>query len=167
MDEYLKLANTRVWHTIEDMNDASTSHSENEVMLRVVGGLLENPRPGDAGIDLRTTSAVQVNQGSVTKVNTGIRVEIPQGYVGLICPRSGLAANEGVTVVNSPGVIDSNYRGEIIVLLTKLTGGCYTANIGDRIAQLVIVPCPGVKIQQVESLSDSNRGSDGFGSSGR
>src|SRR5438445_2342138 len=101
------------------------------------------PRPqklGDAGIDLHAYEDTRLEQGKVSRITTGIAVEIPAGCVGLVCPRSGLASAYGITVANAPGIIDCNFRGEIEVMLTKPTPGPYSIARGDRIAQLVIVP---------------------------
>ena len=125
---------------------------------------------GDAGLDLYADRWTVVRHGAVTRVSTGIAVEIPHGYVGLVHPRSGLAARYGITVVNAPGTIDAGYRGEIMVLLTKLdtldTGFYTEIEEGDRIAQLVIQKVELPEVVEVDELSDSARGVGGFGSTG-
>lgn len=124
---------------------------------------------GDAGLDLYASEIVDVCLGQVTKVPTGIAVEIPHGYVGLVHPRSGLAAKHGITVVNAPGTIDAGYRGEVVVLLSKLDHqNGYGLRIfpGERIAQLVIQRVELPEIEVVDELSDSVRGEAGFGSTG-
>lgn len=122
--------------------------------------------PTDAGLDLYAVSDDWIYPKSVTSVRTGIAVAIPTGYVGLVHPRSGLAFKHGITVVNAPGTIDSDYRGEIRVALTTLTDRSYRITAGDRIAQLVIqkieLPAP----TWVDELSDTERGIGGFGSTG-
>jgi dUTP pyrophosphatase len=125
-------------------------------------------RAGDAGYDLAADHDFVVRDGEVTSVCTNIAVEIPPGHVGFICPRSGLSARFGITVVNAPGVIDSNYRGELIVLLTRLTPGVTGFKAGDRVAQLVITPICALPSTEVDAgdLSLTNRGELGFGSSG-
>lgn len=125
---------------------------------------------GDAGLDLYASHPTYVMQGHVTKVETGIAVEIPHGYVGLVHPRSGLAAKHGITVVNAPGTIDAGYRGEVMVLLTTIDSR-YERNLfeikpGDRIAQLVIQKVELPTVVEVDELSDSARGAGGFGSTG-
>lgn len=124
---------------------------------------------GDAGLDLYADKYAAVMVGGVTRVSTGIAVEIPYGYVGLVHPRSGLAAKHGITVVNAPGTIDAGYRGEVMVLLTKLdslNGFSTGIEQGDRIAQLVIQRVELPVVEEVDELSDSVRGSGGFGSTG-
>ena len=123
--------------------------------------------PGDAGLDLHAAEPARVDPaGGRASVGTGLAVEIPPGYAGLVLPRSGLAAKRGIALVNAPGLIDSGYRGEIRVLLLNTDPGQpFDVAVGDRIAQLVIVPF--VEADPVESeLSQSERGEGGFGSSG-
>lgn len=124
-------------------------------------------RDGDAAVDLRASESCYIKAGAVRLVDTGVRVAIPSGYVGLVCPRSGMACKHEVTVINSPGVIDPNYRGSIKVGLVNHNSVGFDIRDGDRIAQLLIVPVPRVMFQQVEELDDTERGADGFGSSGR
>jgi len=125
---------------------------------------------GDAGLDLYASEHAAVKFGAVTKVQTGIAVEIPLGYVGLIHPRSGLAAKHGITVVNAPGTIDAGYRGELIVLLTTIDKQfertLHNIKTGDRIAQLVIQKVELPDVLDVEELSETVRGAGGFGSTG-
>lgn len=124
-------------------------------------------RADDAAVDLRASESCYIKAGAVRLVDTGVRVAIPGGYVGLVCPRSGMACKHEVTVINSPGVIDPNYRGSIKVGLVNHNSAGFDIREGDRIAQLLIVPVPRVMFQQVEELDDTERGADGFGSSGR
>lgn len=125
-------------------------------------------QPGDAGLDLRAAETVTIPPGSHRTVRTGIAVGIPLGHVGLVCPRSGLAADEGVTVLNAPGVIDSGYRGEVAVILANLTGLFQvTITPGDRIAQLVVLPIDMPHILESADLTPTERGTGGFGSTGR
>ena len=119
---------------------------------------------GDAGLDLYAAKNAFVTDGTVF-IPTGVALAIPDGYVGLVCPRSGLSKH-GVTVANAPGVVDSGYRGELMVRLTT-TNGIYEVLRGDRIAQLLIVPVARPTITIVNSLDDTERGTDGFGSTGR
>lgn len=116
----------------------------------------------DAGYDLYASSCHYEN--GLVCYGTGIAVEIPQGYVGLVFPRSSIA-NTHLALSNSVGVIDSGYRGEIKAKFRK--GGTRGYNVGDRIAQLIIMPYPEVTFEEVEELSDSDRGTGGYGSSGR
>lgn len=124
-------------------------------------------RADDAAVDLRASESCYIKAGAVRLVDTGVRVAIPSGYVGLVCPRSGMACKHEVTVINSPGVIDPNYRGSIKVGLVNHNSAGFDIREGDRIAQLLIVPVPRVVFQQVAELDDTERGADGFGSSGR
>lgn len=123
---------------------------------------------GDAGMDLRARIAHPINlqKGHRVTIPTGVFIEIPQNFVGLLCPRSGLAAKYGVTVTNSPGIIDHGFTGEVCVILQKTTDEPLTINYADRIAQLVITPCVTAQLVVVESLGATARGTDGFGSSG-
>lgn len=121
----------------------------------------------DAGLDLASTREVTIAPGGRATVPTGVAIALPPGTVGLVCPRSGLAAKQGVTVLNGPGVVDAGYRGEIRVVLhnTDPERPCEIAT-GDRIAQLVIVPMLPLEPQVVESLDSSDRADRGFGSTG-
>lgn len=122
--------------------------------------------PGDAGFDLPAREAFKLEPGERAAIATGVAVAIPDGYAGLVVPRSGLAARHGISVVNGPGLIDAGYRGEIHVVLINLGTGSFHAERGDRIAQLVVVPVASAAFTEVEELPDSARGSGGFGSSG-
>jgi dUTP pyrophosphatase len=126
-------------------------------------------RPGDAGADLvACEGAVLKAGGGRAMVPTGVAVAIPEGYAGLVLPRSGLAARHGVTVVNAPGLIDAGYRGELnVVLLNTDPDSDYQVHRGDRIAQLVIVAVDQVRFQVVDQLPASERDTGGFGHSGR
>ena len=122
---------------------------------------------GDAGLDLYALEAVVLAPGERASVPTGIAVEIPPGQAGLVLPRSGLAARHGISVVNAPGLIDSGYRGEVRVLLLNTDREQpFELAAGDRIAQLVLVRVELAVPVEVESLTDSERGVGGFGSSG-
>jgi dUTP pyrophosphatase len=122
--------------------------------------------PGDAGLDLAACESATLEPGQRATVATGIAVEIPDGYAGFVQPRSGLAVRHGITVVNSPGLIDSGYRGEIrVVLLNTDPRNAFTVEPGMRIAQLVIAPVASVRLVEVEELAVSERGGQGFGSS--
>ena len=121
---------------------------------------------GDAGLDLSTCEPLELAPGERALAKTGLAVAIPDGYAGFVQPRSGLAARDGVAVVNSPGLIDSGYRGEIqVVLLNTDRERTFSAGAGDRIAQLVVLAVPPVALREVEALPESERGVRGFGSS--
>jgi dUTP pyrophosphatase len=123
--------------------------------------------PGDAGLDLVACERHELAPGERALVGTGIAVAIPDGHAGLVTPRSGLAAKNGITIVNTPGLVDSGYRGELRVILHN-TDRRETVVIepGMRIAQLVVVAVPGAALREVDELPESDRGSSGFGSSG-
>jgi dUTP pyrophosphatase len=100
-------------------------------------------------------------------VATGLAIALPEGYAGFVLPRSGLAAKHGISIVNAPGLIDSNYRGELkVILLNNDSNDSFAIEIGDRIAQLIVMPIPTINFEQVEELTESQRGESGFGSSG-
>jgi dUTP pyrophosphatase len=121
---------------------------------------------GDAGVDLATCEPVSLAPGERALVPTGIAVAIPEGYAGFVQPRSGLAARHGLAVVNSPGLIDSGYRGEIqVVLLNTDREQTFSAEAGERIAQLVVLPVPELTVREVDALRETERGVRGFGSS--
>jgi dUTP pyrophosphatase len=123
---------------------------------------------GDAGLDLYACEAAHIGPGERWSIGTGIAVEIPGGHAGLVLPRSGLAKKHGITLVNSPGLIDSGYRGEIRVLLLNTDPAeTFRVAAGDRIAQLVIVPIALPSLVEAPALAESIRGEGGFGSSGR
>ncbi|HET8565212.1 MAG TPA: dUTP diphosphatase [Solirubrobacterales bacterium] len=123
---------------------------------------------GDAGLDLYSCEAAHVGPGERWSVGTGVGVEIPEGHAGLVLPRSGLARDHGIALVNAPGLIDSGYRGELRVLLLN-TDPAETFRIepGDRIAQLLLTPIVTSEPVEAAALSESSRGEGGFGSSGR
>ena len=121
---------------------------------------------GDAAVDLHSRIAVTLEPGERDAVPTGIAVAIPPDFAGLVLPRSGHAKRHGIGVVNSPGLIDSGYRGEISVLLINHGDETVSFDRGDRIAQLAIVPAPEVQWVEVATLDETSRGDGGFGSSG-
>jgi dUTP diphosphatase len=128
--------------------------------------LPERAYSGDAGLDLATCERVELAPGERATVPTGLAVAIPEGYAGFVQPRSGLAARQGISVVNSPGLIDSGYRGEIrVVLLNTDAEHTFVAEPGDRIAQLVVLPIPELELVEVDELPETERGVRGFGSS--
>ena len=130
---------------------------------------LPTPRhahPGDGGVDLFARQATSIEPGAWAKIPTGIAVAIPEGYAGLVVPRSGLAARQGVGVVNGPGLIDAGYRGEVAVLLINHGTEPVSVERADRIAQLVVVPVVDQELVEVDQLPPSGRGNGGFGSTG-
>ena len=123
--------------------------------------------PGDAGADLIATEAVTLEPGARATVGTGVAIALPDGYAAFVMPRSGLAAKHGITIVNAPGTVDAGYRGEIrVTLLNTDTSVAYSVAVGDRIAQLVIMPVSRARFIPVETLPGSHRGESGFGSTG-
>lgn len=124
---------------------------------------------GAAGMDLACSSVepIVLAPGQRAAVPTGLAMELPEGFEGQVRPRSGLAIKAGVTVVNAPGTIDCDYRGEIQVLLVNLSDTPHTIALGDRVAQLVIAPVVQAIVQEVGSLSETVRGEGGFGHTGR
>jgi len=121
---------------------------------------------GDAGLDLAACERVELAPGERALVGTGLAVAIPDGYAGFVQPRSGLASKHGITLPNSPGLIDSGYRGELkVILLNTDARETFVVEPGMRIAQLVVMPVPGVDPVEVEELPESERGVRGFGSS--
>lgn len=123
---------------------------------------------GDAGLDLYACEPAHLGPGERWGVGTGVAVEIPEGHAGLVLPRSGLARDHGIALVNSPGLIDAGYRGEVRVLLLNTDpADTFRVEPGDRIAQLVIVPVALAEPVEVAALAESARGEGGFGSSGR
>ena len=122
---------------------------------------------GDAGLDLAACERAELEPGERAVVGTGVAVAIPDGYAGLVLPRSGLAARHGLTIVNAPGLIDSGYRGELkVILLNTDAREPFVVEPGMRIAQLVLVEAASVRLVEVEELPESERGAAGFGSSG-
>jgi dUTP pyrophosphatase len=126
----------------------------------------ERAYAGDAGLDLTACERVELAPGGRATVGTGLAVAIPEGYAGFIQPRSGLAAKNGITIVNTPGLVDSGYRGELkVILLNTDSRDTFVVEPGMRIAQLVVMLVPGVDPVEVEELPESERGVRGFGSS--
>ena len=121
---------------------------------------------GSAGMDLRSIEVAELKPGERKLVRTGIRIEIPEGYEGQVRPRSGLALRHGISMVNTPGTIDSDYRGEIAVILINLGQDVVELEKGERIAHLVICPVSRAEIEVASSLESTQRGEGGFGSTG-
>ena len=130
--------------------------------------LPEYQTPGSSGIDLRAAveEPIIIENGERVMIPTGLKMEIPAGYEGQVRTRSGLAATRGLVVLNSPGTIDADYRGEVKVILMNLGSEPLTINRGDRVAQLVIAPVTRVVITEVEDVNETIRGPGGFGSTG-
>lgn len=122
-----------------------------------------------AGMDLRADLQEALTLGSLERalVPTGLHIELPAGYEAQVRPRSGLAARHGISIVNAPGTIDADYRGEIKVILVNLSNEPFTVNPGERIAQIVVARHEQVEWEPVEALEESGRGSGGFGSTGK
>lgn len=137
-------------------------------------------KPGDAGLDLTTRDTVEIAPGGTVLVHTGVAAAIPEGYYGAIVPRSGMASKRGVTLANTPSTIDSGYRGEILLPLHNIApshifvngtclpnfDGFVTVERGERVAQLIILPYASCECVAIDELSDTARGTSGFGSSG-
>lgn len=139
-------------------------------MLKVVkndGTIPAYQTEDSAGMDLHSTESKNIMPMERALISTGLKMEIPRGYEGQVRPRSGLAWKHGITVLNSPGTIDSDYRGELKVMLINLSLEPYKIEVGERVAQLVIAPYEKVAIEDVAALSDTVRGGGGFGSTGK
>ena len=123
--------------------------------------------PGDAGADLVSAEALRLAPGQRALVGTGVSIALPDGYVAFVVPRSGLATKHGITIVNSPGTVDAGYRGEIkVTLLNTDASAPYDIAVGDRIAQLIVMPVSRANFIPVKTLPESVRGEGGFGSTG-
>ena len=122
---------------------------------------------GDAGLDLSACEEITIGVGERAAVGTGIAVEIPEGHAGLVVPRSGLALRHGISMVNSPGVIDAGYRGEVrLLLLNTDNASAFTVEPGMRVAQLLVVPLADIELIETDEATATDRGVGGFGSSG-
>ncbi len=130
--------------------------------------LPDRASPGSAGLDLRAAidQPLTIPPGGRELVPTGLVLELPRGWEGQVRPRSGLAVRFGIGLLNSPGTVDSDYRGEVRVLLVNLGTEPFTCERGDRIAQLVLAPVAFAVLEEVESVDDTDRGEGGFGSTG-
>ena len=153
----------------ESPPDCPTTMTATHVSFKRLDKELPSPQPahdGDAAFDLRARQAVELGPGERASVPTGVAVAIPAGFAGLVLPRSGHAARHGIGLVNSPGLIDSGYRGEVSVLLVNHGDQPVRFERGDRIAQLMIVEVPAAVWSEVDELSETARGEGGFGSTG-
>jgi dUTP pyrophosphatase len=122
--------------------------------------------PGDAGLDLTAVESAELAPGKGATVGTGLAIALPDGYAGLVLPRSGLASQHRIGVLNAPGLIDSGYRGEVRVILHNHGSQTFRVDPGMRIAQLVVVAVENVRLVEVDDLPASERGEGGYGSSG-
>jgi len=141
----------------------------NPVLNVVVGEGGELPSyasPGAAGLDLKSSEDVELAPLERKLVKTGLWIAVPEGYEAQVRPRSGLALRHGITLVNSPGTIDSDYRGEVGLIVINLGKDVVKLSKGDRVAQLVVTPVARVEVRSVDSLDDTERGAGGFGSTG-
>jgi len=137
------------------------------ILINSTNGVPVYAHPGDAGCDLRSSHAATIEPGERLTVSTGISIAIPAGYVGLVHSRSGLAANHGVVVLNSPGTVDAGYRGEIrVTLLNTDKSKAFEVQPGDRIAQLLVQRVERARFIEVDILPETERGQQGFGSTG-
>jgi dUTP pyrophosphatase len=136
--------------------------------LRPEASLPDRAYAGDAGLDLAACERIELGPGERALVPTGLAVAIPEGFAGFVQPRSGLAIDHGIAIVNSPGLVDSGYRGELrVVLLNTDRHERFVLEPGERIAQLVVLAVPEVDLVEVDELPESERGVRGFGSSRR
>lgn len=138
-----------------------------QILIQSSNGVPVYAHPGDAGCDLRSAEEAVIEPGERLTVGTGLRMAIPDGYVGLVHSRSGLAAKHGVMVLNSPGTVDAGYRGEIrVTLLNTDQRDSFKIEVGDRIAQMVFQKFERAKFIEVSKLPGTERGDQGFGSTG-
>lgn len=172
---------------LEMVADKISAWYTNEYVIPVVGkNHLKFAKPGDAGVDLKAINEctvypkgqqgesseglsdfeLQAKRNNVTIVHTGLHMAIPKGYMGIIVPRSGLALKHGIQVMNTPGIIDSGYRGEIMIGLVNHGNEVFHVNKDDRVAQLIIVPFQAPVFLSVDTLGETERGNGGFGSTG-
>ena len=129
-------------------------------------GTLLHATEAAAGYDIGSNENTVLEPNQTKVINTNVYISIPKGYVGMICSRSGLAAKEGIFVFNSPGIIDTDYRGELKVILANFSQKAFIIKAGDRIAQLVLVPHCSLPMEYVDELEATNRGDGGLGSTG-
>lgn len=137
------------------------------VKLDKGASLPKHAKSGDAGLDLTAREKVKIAPHQTVLIGTGVSVEIPSGCVGLCFPRSGLASKRGITLANCVGVIDSGYRGEIMAPLHNISEKAQVIEVGERVFQLVVIPYYTCECVEVEELDETDRGTGGFGSSGR
>jgi dUTP pyrophosphatase len=141
--------------------------ADNVDVLIASGSVPAYAHPGDAGADLTAAEAIELAPGARATVGTGVSIALPDGYVALVVPRSGLASKHGITIVNSPGTVDAGYRGEIrVTLLNTDAEHPFSIEVGDRIAQMIVLPVSRARFIPVAALPGSHRGQGGFGSTG-
>lgn len=141
--------------------------AENIEVLIASGETPVYAHPGDAGADLHSAEQHVLQPGARATVGTGVSIALPHGYAAFVVPRSGLAARSGITIVNSPGTVDAGYRGEIrVTMLNTDSKHPFSIEVGDRIAQLIVMPVARAEFTRVGSLPGSHRGGSGFGSTG-
>ena len=128
--------------------------------------LPEKQHDSDAGYDLHSIEDIILKPNQIYKVKTGIAIQIPNNYGGLVLPRSGLSSKYGISLINTPGLIDPGYRGELLIPLINHSSNEYTINKNERVAQLILIQIPEVKIEVTSDLDASDRDSKGFGSTG-
>ena len=128
--------------------------------------LPEKQHDSDAGYDLHSIEDIILKPNQIYKVKTGIAIQIPNNYGGLVLPRSGLSSKYGISLINTPGLIDPGYRGELLIPLINHSSNEYTINKNERVAQLILIDIPEVKIEVTSDLDASDRDSKGFGSTG-
>ena len=128
--------------------------------------LPEKQHDSDAGYDLYSIEEIILKPNQIYKVKTGIAIQIPNNYGGLVLPRSGLSSKYGISLINTPGLIDPGYRGELLIPLINHSSNEYTINKNERVAQLILIQIPEVKIEVTSDLDASDRDSKGFGSTG-
>lgn len=140
-----------------------------KIVNKSIHALPEYQTPQSAGLDIRAniTESITLNPLERAMIPTGLFVELPDGYEMQIRPRSGLAAKHGITVLNTPGTIDADYRGEIKVILANLSNEPFTIEAGERIAQMIVAQYEQIQWESVDALSDTERGVGGFGSTGK
>ncbi len=153
----------------EDVMRRGTNHAMRVVKLSPLASIPARATAGAAGMDLRACldAPITLVPRARALVPTGIAIALPEGHEGQVRPRSGLAAKHGVTVLNAPGTIDEDYRGEVKVILVNLSDEPFVIAHGERIAQLVVAPVVKVTVEEVSSLDETARGAGGFGSTGR
>lgn len=122
---------------------------------------------GAAAADMYALEDAVVFNGKRTLIKTGIAVQLPEGFVGMVCPRSGLALKKGITITNAPGIVDSDYMGDVGIIIDNQGDVTFDIKAGDRVAQFMIVPVPKVQFVEVEELKVTARGTGGFGSTGK
>ena len=139
----------------------------NDTTIKIVGNIPQKGTEGAAGYDLVSTQTVVLYARRQIKIDVGLSIELPPGYVAYVCPRSGLALKHKITVLNSPGAIDSDFRGRVQVILVNHSDDDYCVSVGDKIAQMIISKLPEIEFISVDLLTDTKRGEGGFGSTGK